>query len=239
MKCRSSGFLLLAALMLAIGTAGASPVVYRVTTVADGKLGRSLFTDAVVTVSIYSDTRAVIKRNVQGATVYENHAGRATVTVTEPGKRPLIAHIAQGRLFVRYDITNGIASVGSEAVGPFYPFVIGCNDYPTCSQGEAYLDGDDGISDAIPAVLAGLSVAPQLAVQESPATVALPASLSSPTHLDGFVLDCAVYDAQDNCSGPPAKAIPTVEGGAFYVVDPFFQDATAQFLVMADSEKDD
>jgi len=40
-------------------------------------------------------------------------------------------------------------------------------------------------------------------------------------------------------AGPPAKAIPTVEGGVFYVVDPFFQDATAQFLVIAGGDRDD
>jgi hypothetical protein len=227
--------LLLCALVLEASVAGARPLVYRLTTIADGTLGSRSFTRAIVTVAIHTDSRTVTVQQLNGATVYENRVGDAILTIQEAGQRPVTAHIASGQLFTRYDITNGIASIGSLAGGSFYPFVTGCSYYPTCSNLANALHS--GYAGDIPTALAAIAASPGWSVNVSEATAKLPATLSAPTFLNGFMGSCFLSGSGNTCLSP-LTGIPTVEGQPLYVSDSFQGGATAQFVILGE-ERDD
>lgn len=231
------GSLLLCALALEAGIAGAKPLVYRVTTIADGSLGTYSFSGAIVTVTIHTDSLAVTVHQVNGSTVYENHLSPAVLTIQEAGRAPLTAHIASGQLFARYDTTHGVASLGSLAGGFGYPFMIGCSNYPTCTQDLSNAFASS-IAHGIPTILAAISEDPAWAANVSSATVRLPASLGAPTFLNGQMSSCFVSGSSSLCL-TPVTAIPTVEGQPLYITDSFQGNATAALVIFDDAQRDD
>jgi hypothetical protein len=224
----------LSLLMLATASAQARPLVYRLTAIADGALGTQSFANAVVTLTIRTDSRWVTSStNASGALVYLNPQADVAVTIEQAGQTTLTTHINSGQLYTRYDSSNGVVSVGSKGMGDFYPFVIGCVSYPACNAPNYFLNSNDGVASLVPGVLAGLAADPTVASQESDALVALPANLSQPTVLHGWSRHCGVYDTYNECTGAPATPITTGDGKAFYVTDTHHGSGTAQFQIFS------
>src|ERR1700675_2772973 len=103
--------------------AGAAPVVYTLQTVADGKLGNHMLSEALVTFVMNSDTAHV----TSNGTRWENHAGSVELHVSQNG-RTTVAHFYPGQVYVYYDTATGIAGFGS-AISPSYPISLDCADY--------------------------------------------------------------------------------------------------------------
>jgi|SRR6267143_1092042 len=82
--------------LAANGSARAAPVVYTLYAVTDGKLGSQTFSQAQVTITLRRNTSNVTTEQGQGAVVYRNDQGEATVTLTQRASKS-VAHIAAGR----------------------------------------------------------------------------------------------------------------------------------------------
>jgi hypothetical protein len=221
--------------------ADASPVIYTLRTVADGKLGNHTFYEALVTIRMKSDTQAVRQQvGSNGGVLYTNFTGTATVSITENGVTT-VATFAPGEVYVRYDAGAAIAGFGS-AISPTYPIAIGCDDYAfpsdsgyvkDCTQGDwgpldpknPYVDTNGTLS------FAALALNwPAYQPLVSAETLALPANLSQSTLITGRTHTCAttykVGTLQDfipsgsllDCKGEASRGLRTDHGG-FYLRD--------------------
>ena len=219
----------------AFENANASGVVYTLQTVADGWIGNHAFTQALVTFRMISNRKSVtmLPSPVDPTKpLYENRAGRATVTVDDGGD-VINAQFAPGEVYVRYDTGAGTAGFGSQ-ISPAYPVALNCSDsaYPSestyttdCLQGEAqnYLNFD-------PVFAFRSGILDQLSLPAFPSTgvQALPQSLSKNTLLTGPVHACAgvyTFDPANLsnylpgdllvCGGPAPRGLRTSKGDLF------------------------
>jgi hypothetical protein len=210
-------------------SASASPVVYTLRTVADGKLGSHVFAEALVTIQMKADTSTVKKQpspGPNGGFLYTNSAGTATVSVSDGSGRTTVATFAPGEVYVRYDAGTGVAGFGS-SISPSYPIALDCDDYAypsgsytqDCVQGDwwdnyAYYNG----------TLSAMTDPTGSYFGFTQATLNLPQNLSQSTLLTGRAHFCATTytigtDYNDGnlqvCSGPAARGLRTDRGGFF------------------------
>jgi hypothetical protein len=203
--------------LLAVATAGASadPVVYTLRTVADGKLGSRVFSEALVTIQMKADTETVQQQpsTVSGGIVYTN-TGRAAVTIDD-GTRITVAKFAPGEVYVRYDNGIGVAGFGS-SISPSYPIALDCSQSLGCTQGDA--------SSLRSGTLGALVGAPHNYFSQE--TNSLPATLLHSTLLTGPAFSCATaYTVLTNpmvsgpylgvCGGPAPRGLHTDRGDFF------------------------
>jgi len=205
----------------ASGAASASPVVYTLRTVADGKLGNLVFAEALVTFRMESDTsdvRTATSLSPFGGVLYTNSVGLAQVSVSVNGVTQ-VATFEPGEVYVRYDTGLGVAGFGS-AISPSYPIALDCSPiaYPAAATYTVDCLQDDSNN-------AGTLYALQNPGSGwSPDLLALPRSLATDTVLSGVAHTCAsIYtlDASGNllvCSAPAARGLRTDRGG-FYLQD--------------------
>ncbi len=214
-----------------------SSLVYTLQTVADGWIGQHAFTEALVTFRVFSNARSVTTQPSSvdpTKSLYENHAGVATVTIDDGGQ-VIHATFAPGEVYVRYDTGSGVAGLGSQ-ISPTYPLAFNCANgaYPSdstytvdCLQGAAwdYLSNTDSLEIFHGGILAQLND-PQ---SPSPAVLTLPQSLSQPTLLTGTAHTCAgVYTIAPPpdqfpyfpgdlavCAGPAPGGLHTTRGDLF------------------------
>jgi hypothetical protein len=213
-------------------TADAHRVVYKLTTVTDGQLGSTAFQSAIVTIVFEGDTRWVTSEtNSNGAKVYQNSKGTATVKVVQPGGKTTVAEFLPGQIFARYDVTNGVVGFGSTSGGT-YPFAIDCQG-TDCSKGDWDNCCTDGVSVNIPGVLAAAAVDSSFSIYASSATFRLPSNLSQSTLLTGYVNACFAYDSGWNCPAPPPSALLQTNRGEFFVRDLSQAGNFALFSVVA------
>ena len=225
----------------ALASAHGPGVVYTLQTVADGSIGGHVFTQALVTFQMISETKSVTTQPSPVApadetkALYENRAGYATVTVDDGGKI-ITAEFAPGEVYVRYDTGSGIAGFGSK-INSTYPIALNCSSsaYPSdssytqdCLQGEAWnyltFDYPDDVFHS--GILAQLSSP----YDPSPGVQALPQSLSQNTLLTGSAHTCAgaytVVPGNANfatripgdlavCGGPAPRGLHTSKGELF------------------------
>ena len=124
--------------------ANAAPVVYRLSTVADGSLGRLTFNEALVTIELTSRTETVVSSpSPSGSGTLYSNTGEATISINVSGKA-IVARFAPGEIYVRYDTGTGVAGFGSP-ISPTYPVSLDCSNwaYPSdsaykqdCTQGD-------------------------------------------------------------------------------------------------------
>jgi len=192
------------------GTSAGTPVVYTLQTVADGRLGTRVFSEALVTFVMRSDTAHV----TQNGTRFENRYGPVQVSVTANG-RTTVAHFQPGQVWVYYDTGLGIAGFAS-SISPSYPVSLDCNDnvdpstYTVdCAQGDN--SADNG---TLGALVAG-------ATYTTPPVLLLPQSLTQSTLLTGRAHTCATLYTFDQysdmlaCGGAAPKALLTDHGGLY------------------------
>jgi hypothetical protein len=196
----------------------ADPVVYTLYTVSDGMLGAESFTEAKLTITFRGDTRNIQTATVNGATVYTNHIGTATVAVTQGGKTT-VAKFADQQVYVRYDVTNGLVGFGS-GISATFPITLGCGiaDCTAGTLGNSYYY-QDGIS----AVLADAAVNSADRNLLTQRVLTQHATLSRNSILTGYTLACAVpytLNAANNfvCQSAPSSPLATDHGG-FYLQD--------------------
>jgi hypothetical protein len=221
---------------LVLGTVGvqATPVVYTLQTVGDGKLGTHPFSEAVITIVQVSDTSQVVGTPSGSGTLFVNRGGYARVTIAQNGRR-VVANFNPGQIYAFYDTGKGIAGFGS-AISPTYPVALDCNNTTfngtpytaDCQVGNAvnamqppnsFLWGDrDG---TLSALLLGTA-------EFTPQTLALPKTLAQSTLLTGHAHMCAMNYTIGNsantfedigdlgiCSGPAPSGLITDHGGFF------------------------
>jgi hypothetical protein len=203
--------------LLAVATASASadPVVYTLRTVADGKLGSRVFSEALVTIQMKADTKNVQQQAsaVGGGIVYTN-TGAATVTVDD-GSRITVARFATDEVYVRYDTGYGIAGFGS-SISPSYPIALDCSESQGCAQGEGPVLGAGTLGARVGGPYNYFS-------QE---TNLLPTSFLKSTLLTGPAFSCAAaYTVLTNpmvigpylgvCGGPAPRGLHTDRGDFF------------------------
>jgi len=217
--------------VLVLGTIGAqaSPVVYTLQTVGDGKLGSYPFAEAVIRIVLISDTSHVqaTPSAAGSGMLFVNKSGYARVTIIQNG-RPVVANFQPGQIYVFYDAGKGIAGFGS-AISPTYPVALDCNNTITnassytadCQAGNAAGFDSDG---TLSALFLG-------AAYFTPQTLTLPKTLTQSTLLTGRAHMCALpytvgnsentFGDQGNlgiCSGPAPSGLTTDHGG-FYLQD--------------------
>jgi hypothetical protein len=214
-----------------VAPAMGAPVVYTLRTVADGRLGNHVFSQALITIRMESSTRTV-KKSVgsNGGALYTN-SGATTVSITDHG-HTLNAKFAPGEVYVRYDAGAGIAGFGS-SISPTYPVALGCDDYAypdsssyvtDCAQGNwgpntPYGGSDDGIANALASNASGFYS------DFSAALLSLPMTLAQSTLLTGGTHSCATvytvgYDFSGSgdlgvCSAPASHGLRTDHGGLY------------------------
>jgi hypothetical protein len=195
-------------LAAAAASASADPVVYTLRTVADGKLGTRVFSEALVTIQMKSDTRNLQQQPsaYNSGTVYTN-TGTATVTVDD-GTRITIAKFAPNQVYVRYDTGASIAGFGS-SISPTYPITLDCNEKQGCPQGQGYSLGSG--------TLGALSAAPT--PYASPDANKLPTDLVHSTLLTGPAFSCAGVYAGSNACGTAAPRGLHTDRGDFFLQD--------------------
>ena len=224
----------LASMIVAAASASASPVVYTLRTVADGKLGSYVFAEALVTIRMKADTGTVQQQpGSNGGTVYTNSVGTVTVSVTDASGRTKAATFAPGEVYVRYDSGMGIAGFGS-ALSPTYPVALDCDDvaYPSdttyvqdCLQSD--WGGNSEESNGTLSAQAGQSVIAGFGEVLSPGLASLPQNLSQSTLMTGQAHSCATtYTVGPTigffitgdltvCAGPASRGLNTDQGGFF------------------------
>ena len=178
--------------------AAATPVVYTLYAVTDGKLGSQTFSQAQVTITFRGNTSNVTTEQGQGAVVYRNDQGEATVTLTQRASKS-VAHIAAGQIYVRYDPKNGTVGFASVTVGPTYPIYLGGGGFSNCIYGHQCLQPFNQIVSAL-ADVAGYG--PDQAFY-STNLEALSTNLTNSTLLTGYIDSACVPPAPSvACSSP-------------------------------------
>jgi len=218
-------------LVMLLGTAvQAAPVVYTLRSVADGSLGKHVFSQAFVTIRLVADTNSVQSTPSlvdPTRSIYTNHAGTATITIDDGG-HVITATFEPHQIYVRYDTGAGVAGFGS-AISPTYPIALDCSNsaYPSdnsytadCLQGNPWsYNYYDEIYES--GILAQLNTP----WNPSAAVSALPQSLSASTLLTGEAHTCAgVYTIATGpwwggdlwvCGGPAPSGLHTSRGDLF------------------------
>ena len=179
--------------LAANGSARAASVVYTLYAVTDGKLGSQTFSQAQVTITFRGDTNNVTTEKGQGAVVYRNDQGEATVTLTQRASKS-VAHIAAGQIYVRYDPENGAVGFASFAVGPTYPIYLDGGGFSNCIYGQQCLYPFNQIVSAL-ADVAGYGLDQAF---YSTNLEALSTNLRNSTLLTGYV---------DSACVPPAPSV--------------------------------
>ena len=221
----------LVSLIAFAAAAHASPVVYTLRTVADGKLGSHVFAEALVTIQMKADTRDVQKQPASnGGFLYTNRVGTVTVHVADASGRTTVATFAPDEVYVRYDSGTGIAGFGS-ALSPTYPVALDCDDsaYPSdATYVQDCLVGDwttNNLFNGTLSALADPNGGASVGFGFSPQLLALPQNLSQSTLLTGHAHSCAmkytlgtdIGGAGDLfvCSGPASRGLKTDRGDLF------------------------
>jgi|SRR5579864_1669790 len=187
-----------ASILGSMGSANAAPVVYRLSTVADGSLGGVSFNEALVTIELTSSTETVVSSpSPSGSGTLYTNTGEAMVSINVSGKA-MIARFAPGEVYVRYDTGTGIAGFGSP-ISPTYPVSLDCTNwaYPSdsaytqdCTQGDWW--GNPGFfNGTLSALIMPTGGFDQFFWGVSSQTTSLPQSLSQATLLTGIAHTCA------------------------------------------------
>lgn len=233
-SCRWISKIVLASMIVAAAGANATPVVYTLRTVADGKLGSHVFAEALVTIRMKADTGTVQKQpSSNGGFLYTNSVGTVTVSVTDAGGSTKVATFAPGEVYVRYDSGMGIAGFGS-ALSPTYPVSLDCDDvaYPSsATYAQDCLQSDwTGNSEEFNGTLSAQTGQAAIAAFRevlSPELASLPQNLSQSTLMTGQAHSCATtYTVGPTigffitgdltvCSGPASRGLNTDHGGFF------------------------
>ena len=211
--------------LAAANAAWSRPVVYTARTVASGRLGSVDFTDARITISFRGDTRNVQTAMVNGAVLYTNAQGFATLSITQPNGRTIRATFRNGEIYARYDTQLGLVGFAS-AIGPAYPLIVGCFDPFVCSD----IGSTDGFTffshyDGIATQLADIAAHPGESSTVTNETLNLPTNLSQSTLLTGYAHACSVALDQSvapnftaSCPAAPSQPLHT-DRGDFFLVD--------------------
>src|SRR5258706_10323351 len=94
-SCRWISKIALASMIVAAAGANATPVVYTLRTVADGKLGGYVFAEALVTIRMKADTGTVQKQaSSNGGILYTNSVAPINVSITDASSTTKIATFA-------------------------------------------------------------------------------------------------------------------------------------------------
>jgi hypothetical protein len=210
---------LLTLLAAGAATASANPVVYTLRTVADGKIGTVVFSEALITFQMKADTAHIVTQPsaFNGGTVFTN-TGKTTVTIVD-GTQIIFATF-EDPLTVRYDTGAGIAGFGS-SISATYPIALNCSETKDCpNPGGAGFTGSGTLG-----VLLGV---PPNAYAASQETLNLPVSLAMTTLLTGPAFSCAGAYTVENpgsafaylgvCGAPAAQPLRTSRGH-FYLQD--------------------
>jgi hypothetical protein len=205
--------------LLAAASASANPVVYTLRTVADGKIGTYVFSEALVTFQMKADTANIVTQPsaFNGGTVFTNY-GKTTLTIVD-GTRIIFATF-EDPLTVRYDTGAGIAGFGS-SISATYPIALNCSESNDCpNPGGAGFLGSGTLG-----VLLGV---PPNAYGASQETLRLPVSLAMTTLLTGPAFSCAAAYTVENpgspfpylgvCGAPAVQPLRTSRGN-FYLQD--------------------
>ncbi|TMH72898.1 MAG: hypothetical protein E6H52_17635 [Betaproteobacteria bacterium] len=233
-SCRWISKIALASMIVAAAGANATPVVYTLRTVADGKLGSYVFAEALVTIRMKADTGTVQKQaSSNGGFLYTNSVGPVTVSVTDASGSTKVATFAPGEVYVRYDSGMGIAGFAS-ALSPSYPVALDCDDvaYPSnatyvqdCLQSD--WTGNSNEFNGTLSAQAGQSGIAGFGEVLSPELASLPQSLSQSTLLTGQAHSCAttytvgptlgffITGDLSVCAGPASRGLSTDHGGFF------------------------
>ena len=201
--------------------ATASPVIYTLQTVADGKLGNQVFAEAIVTIVMKSDTKYVeTKSSSNGGTLFTNKIGSVEVNVTQNG-RTTVAHIPEGVIWVYYDTGAGIAGFAS-SISPSYPVSLNCGNIVPPGNVEYTRDCLANASSG-PGLVGTLLALNDPAIKPSLQTKQLPQSLRASTLLTGGSHACATKYTDDNggllvCGGPASRGLST-DRGDLYLMD--------------------
>jgi len=219
----------MAAALLLAGAAQAHPIVYTAWAITDGRLGGVDFRDAAVRIRFEGDTRDVSAGLEQGAMVYRNERGEATITVTRGGDATT-ARIHPGQIYVRYDISRGVVGFATHAIGPTYPLSLSCG----VASAFGCTPAANGAYEQIGAALADVHAHPQDAAHYSAAVAGQETHLAAPALLTGYVGACAVPYVNGVCPAMPAVPIHTDRG------ELYFQDlqvwGTGMFTVVNDPD---
>lgn len=190
--------------LLAAAGAPAAPIAYTVYLVTDGQIGNWVFTDALVRITLASDTRNVQNVGTSQQPVYVNSHGAATVTVSR-NTHSVTARINPGQIYARYDVAG--AQVGfASANGTDYPVALTCDCDMTQLVPGLLLDDD------ILFAQADLIRYPADNVYYSPGVNAQVTDLTRPAVLDGWAIACVNYLADGTCGSPPAIPLLTDHG---------------------------
>lgn len=233
-SCRWISKIALASMIVAAAGANATPVVYTLRTVADGKLGSYVFAEALVTIRMKADTGTVQKQaSSNGGFLYTNSVGPVTVSVTDASGSTKVATFAPGEVYVRYDSGMGIAGFAS-ALSPSYPVALDCDDvaYPSnatyvqdCLQSD--WTGNSNEFNGTLSAQAGQSGIAGFGEVLSPELASLPQNLSQSTLLTGQAHSCAttytvgptlgffITGDLSVCAGPASRGLSTDHGGFF------------------------
>jgi hypothetical protein len=210
---------LLIVLSAAAASASANPVVYTLRTVADGKIGTHVFSEALVTFQMKADTANILTlpSAFNGGTVFTN-TGKTTLTIVD-GTHVIFATF-EDPLTVRYDTGAGTAGFGS-SISATYPIALNCSQTMDCpNPWGAGFTGSGTLG-----VLLGLPTNEYGASQE---TLNLPVSLAMTTLLTGPAFSCAGAYTVENpgtffvhlgvCGAAAAQPLRTSRGH-FYLQD--------------------
>jgi len=205
--------------LLAAASASAHPVVYTLRTVADGKIGTHVFSEALVTFQMKADTTNIVSEPsaFNGGIVFTN-TGETTVTIVD-GTQVIFATF-KDPLTVRYDTGAGIAGFGS-SISATYPIALNCSETNGCPNP----GGAGDLGSGTLGVLLGL---PPNAYGASEETLNLPVSLARTTLLTGPAFSCAgaytvvnpssAFPYLGVCGAPAAQPLRTSRGH-FYLQD--------------------
>jgi len=221
--------------------AAGMPFVYTLRTVADGKLGTHVFSEALVTIRMWANSGTFSRKaSSNGGFLYTN-TGPATVSVID-GAWTRTATFSSNEIYVFYDTGIGVAGFGSR-ISPTYPIALDCVNtaYPSvgnyntdCTTGDWWTNGDyyDGTLGAlVDPIAAALGTGNDVAnvgdyfpflTPGDPGYNPLPQSLTRSTLLTGRAHTCAgVYTSDPSsgylgvCSGPAPRGLRTNLGGFF------------------------
>lgn len=205
--------------MAASGQASAAPVDYTAYLITDGQLGSWTFSQARVTLQFRADTENTVATTVNGATVYRNDHGHATVVITQ-GAKTVVADLGRNQIYVRYDPVNGSAGFGSYAVGSLYPIALGCEKSPaTCNPADVVSStaaGSPGQQTLQALVDLNAAYATDSGYYSS-AVPGLETNLKGPALLTGYAIACASYDfINGSCPSNPGTPITTDQGDLYF-----------------------
>jgi hypothetical protein len=143
------------------GQAQAAPVTYTLQTVADGRIGSHPFHEAIVTITMRSDTKYVVNGSGPSAGNFVNKTGPVRVVIRD-GTSKITAYFAPGQVYAFFDSVTGVAGFGSN-ISPTYPFALDCNNYPdpTTYTQDCVTGSSNSYDGTLGSVAAGVLPGPQ------------------------------------------------------------------------------